>query len=126
MIICKSKVELNLMREAVRIVAETHRLLAEAIRPNVPTKDLDQIAEDYIRSQGTNPSHKRLQRFSRQHLRFSQRTISTRSTWTQAIQTCIEESGFSVKTMEDDWTVVAVDGTICAHFEHTVAITADG
>lgn len=31
-----------------------------------------------------------------------------------------------VKTLEDDWTVVTVDGTICAHFEHTVAITADG
>lgn len=31
-----------------------------------------------------------------------------------------------VKTLEDDWTVVTVDGTNCAHFEHTVAITADG
>jgi methionyl aminopeptidase len=58
MIICKSEVELNLMREAGRIVAETHRLLAEVIRPNVTTKELDQIAEDYIRSQGANPSFK--------------------------------------------------------------------
>lgn len=31
-----------------------------------------------------------------------------------------------VRTLEDNWTVVTVDGTICAHFEHTVAITQDG
>ena len=32
MIICKSETELRYMREAGRIVAETHRLLAEAIQ----------------------------------------------------------------------------------------------
>ena len=30
-----------------------------------------------------------------------------------------------VQTLEDDWTVVTVDRTLCAHFEHTIAITAD-
>ena len=28
--------------------------------------------------------------------------------------------------LEDDWTVVTADGSLAAHFEHTVAITADG
>jgi methionyl aminopeptidase len=28
--------------------------------------------------------------------------------------------------LDDDWTVVTTDGTWAAHFEHTVAITADG
>lgn len=28
--------------------------------------------------------------------------------------------------LEDDWTVVTADGSIAAHFEHTVAITQDG
>jgi methionyl aminopeptidase len=31
-----------------------------------------------------------------------------------------------VQTLEDDWTVVTSDRTLCAHFEHTVAITAAG
>ncbi|REJ13043.1 MAG: type I methionyl aminopeptidase, partial [Paenibacillaceae bacterium] len=31
-----------------------------------------------------------------------------------------------VRTLEDNWTVVTVDGTWCAHFEHTVAVTEDG
>ncbi len=28
--------------------------------------------------------------------------------------------------LEDDWTVVSVDGSAAAHFEHTAAITPDG
>ena len=30
------------------------------------------------------------------------------------------------RTLEDDWTVVTVDGAPAAHWEHTVAVTADG
>ena len=30
------------------------------------------------------------------------------------------------RVLEDGWTVVAADGGLAAHFEHTVAITADG
>ncbi|ADE67273.1 methionine aminopeptidase, type I [Priestia megaterium QM B1551] len=31
-----------------------------------------------------------------------------------------------VKTLPDNWTVVTVDGKMCAHFEHTIAITETG
>ncbi|MFX7674909.1 M24 family metallopeptidase, partial [Acinetobacter baumannii] len=31
-----------------------------------------------------------------------------------------------VRTLQDNWTVVTVDGTWCAHFEHTVAVTENG
>jgi len=31
-----------------------------------------------------------------------------------------------VRTLEDNWTVVSVDGSPCAHFEHTIAVTEDG
>jgi methionyl aminopeptidase len=58
MIVSKSKHELDLMREAGRIVAMTHRELAKAIRPGITTKELDQIADDFIRSQGASPSFK--------------------------------------------------------------------
>lgn len=241
MIICKSEMELDLMREAGRIVADTHRLLAKAIRPNVTTKELDQIAEDYIRSQGAIPSFKGYNGFpgsicasvneqlvhgipgsrklhegdiisidigarykgyhgdsawtygvgeisetAKKLLEVTERSLyqglaeakpdARLYTISHAIQRCIEESGFSivreyvghgigaelheepqipnygipdkgprlkpgmvlaiepmvnvgerhVKTLEDDWTVVTVDGSLCAHFEHTIAITTDG
>jgi methionyl aminopeptidase len=241
MIICKSEVELDLMREAGRIVAETHRLLAKAIRANVTTKELDLIAEDYIRSQGATPSFKGYNGFpgsicasvneelvhgipgprklaegdiisidigaqykgyhgdsawtypvgeisdtAKKLLEVTERSLyqglaeakpdARLYTISHAIQKCIEDAGFSivreyvghgigtelheepqipnygvpnkgprlkpgmvlaiepmvivgnrhVKTLDDDWTVVTVDGTFCAHFEHTVAITANG
>jgi methionyl aminopeptidase len=241
MIICKSEVELDLMREAGRIVAETHRLLARAIRPNITTKELDQIAEEFIRSQGAIPSFKGYNGFpgsicasvneelvhgipgprkltegdiisidigaqykgyhgdsawtypvgeisetARRLLAVTEESLyrgiaeakpdARLYTLSHAIQTCIEDAGFSVvieyvghgigtdlheepqipnygvpdkgprlkpgmvlaiepmvvvgerfvQTLEDDWTVVTADRTLCAHFEHTVAITAAG
>ncbi|MGG1519923.1 type I methionyl aminopeptidase [Paenibacillus oryzisoli] len=241
MIICKSEVELDLMREAGRIVAETHRLLSRAIRPNITTKELDQIAEEFIRSQGAIPSFKGYNGFpgsicasvneelvhgipgprklaegdiisidiGAQYKGYhgdsawtypvgeisetAQRLLQVTEqslyrgiaeakpdvrlyTLSHAIQTCIEDAGFSVvieyvghgigtdlheepqipnygipdkgprlkpgmvlaiepmvnvgerfvQTLEDDWTVVTADRSLCAHFEHTVAITATG
>jgi methionyl aminopeptidase len=30
------------------------------------------------------------------------------------------------RVKEDEWTVASADGSLTAHFEHTVAVTADG
>ncbi|HZG55590.1 type I methionyl aminopeptidase [Paenibacillus sp.] len=242
MIVCKSKAELGALREAGRIVAETHRLLSQAIRPGVSTAELDEIADRYIRSQKAVPSFKGYNDFpasicasvneqlvhgipSRSRILQDGDIISIDigakfegfhgdSAWTygvgtisdtaarllrvteealyaglaeakpnarlftisHAIQKVVEEAGFSivreyvghgigselheepqipnygmpdrgprlkpgmtlaiepmvnvgeryVKTLSDNWTVVTVDGSLCAHFEHTIAITDDG
>lgn len=241
MIICKSEGELLIMREAGRIVAETHQVLAKAIRPGVTTKQLDQLAEEYIRSKDAIPSFKgyggfpgsicasvneelvhgipgdrvlnegdiisldigaeykgyhgdsawtypvgEITREAAKLLEVTERSLYEGLalikpdvrlyTISHAIQKCIEGEGFSVvreyvghgigqklheepqipnygtpdrgprlkagmvlaiepmvnageryvRTLEDDWTVVTVDGALCAHFEHTVAVTADG
>lgn len=241
MIICKSQAELAYMREAGRIVAKTHQLMKEAIKPGVTTAELDRIAEDFIRSQGANPSFKGYNGFPFSicasvndelvHGFPSSRKLKDGdiisldigaqyegyhgdSAWTypvgevseevqklldvteqslyaglalvkpdvrlytisHAIQQVAEEAGFSivreyvghgigqelheepqipnygipdrgprlkpgmvlaiepmvnigeryVRTLEDNWTVVTQDGSWCAHFEHTVAVTEDG
>lgn len=43
-----------------------------------------------------------------------------------AIEPMINERGPAVKVLADGWTAVTVDGGRSAHFEHTVAITANG
>jgi methionyl aminopeptidase len=58
MIILKSRMELEVMREAGRIVALTHQELSKAIKPGVTTKQLDELAETFIRSKGAVPSFK--------------------------------------------------------------------
>ncbi|SEP09111.1 methionine aminopeptidase, type I [Paenibacillus sp. OV219] len=229
------------MRRAGQIVAETHQLLKQAIRPGVTTKELDDIAESYIRSQDATPSFKGYNQFpasicasvnnelvhgipgprklndgdiisidiGAQYKGFhgdsawtygvgeiseeSQRLLDITEqslyaglalvkpdvrlfTISHAIQQVIEAAGFSVvrefvghgigaelheepqipnyglpdrgprlkpgmvlaiepmanigeryvRTLVDNWTVVTEDGSWCAHFEHTVAVTADG
>jgi methionyl aminopeptidase len=229
------------MREAGRIVAQTHRLMRESIKPGITTMELDRIAEQYIRSQGAVPSFKGYNQFPGSicasvneelvhgipsHRKLGEGDIISidigaqyqgyhgDSAWTygvgeisdtakkllevtekslyaglnqakpdvrlftisNAIQRAIEEEGFSVvreyvghgigadlheepqipnygtpdrgprlkpgmvlaiepmvnvgeryvKTLEDNWTVITVDGSLCAHFEHTIAITHEG
>ncbi|MDY0340672.1 MAG: type I methionyl aminopeptidase [Coriobacteriia bacterium] len=43
-----------------------------------------------------------------------------------AIEPMINAGGPEVRSLEDGWTVVTVDGAMSAHFEHTVAVTEDG
>lgn len=241
MIISKSVHELNIMREAGRIVAETHRLMARTIAPGITTGELDRIAESFIRDQGAVPSFKGYNGFpgsicvsvneelvhgipgsrilkdgdivsidigacykgyhgdsawtypvgaisdtARRLLETTEQSLYAGLaeaapgvrlfTISHAIQNCIEQAGFSVvreyvghgigadlheepqipnfgvpnrgprlkpgmtlaiepmvtagerhvKTLDDRWTVVTEDGTMCAHFEHTIAITEDG
>jgi methionyl aminopeptidase len=241
MIICKTPREIEIMRQAGRIVALTHEELKKHIRPGITTKELDAIAEEFIRKQGAIPSFKGYNGFRGSicasvneelvHGIPGDRVLKNGdiisidigakyngyhgdSAWTypvgeidentqrlldvtekslyiglkeakpgerlsnisHAIQTYVEANGFSivreyvghgvgqdlhedpqiphfgppnkgprlkpgmvlaiepmvnagsryVKTLADDWTVVTVDGKMCAHFEHTIAITETG
>ncbi|OEH86348.1 type I methionyl aminopeptidase [Desulfuribacillus stibiiarsenatis] len=241
MIICKSDNELNLMREAGRIVALTHEELRKAVEPGITTMQLDQIAEATIRKHGAEPSFKGYSGFpasicasineelvhgipSNRALKdgdiisidvgayihgfhgdaavtlpvgqisneaknllevteqslyegISKAFINNRlSDISHAVQQYVEKFGYSivreyvghgigrnmhedpqipnfgppsrgpvlkkgmvlaiepmvnvgthhVKTLLDNWTVVTQDGKLCAHFEHTVAITENG
>ena len=58
MIIIKSQKEIEIMREAGKIVAETHEILKSAIIPGISTLELDKIAEENIRKYNAIPSFK--------------------------------------------------------------------
>ena len=58
MIKIKSQEEIELMREAGRITRDTLKVVEDSIKVGVSTKQLDQIAFDYIKSQGATPSFK--------------------------------------------------------------------
>lgn len=45
---------------------------------------------------------------------------------TIAIEPMVNVGGAATKTLADKWTIVTLDGALSAHFEHTIAITADG
>ncbi|MCH7552382.1 MAG: type I methionyl aminopeptidase [Chloroflexi bacterium] len=43
-----------------------------------------------------------------------------------AIEPMVNMGTWKTRLMPDEWTVVTEDGTLSAHFEHTIAITEDG
>lgn len=43
-----------------------------------------------------------------------------------AIEPMLSVGSDRIRTLEDGWTVVTSDGSLSAHFEHTVAVTAEG
>ncbi|UMZ75415.1 type I methionyl aminopeptidase [Natranaerofaba carboxydovora] len=58
MVVLKSDKELDIMKDAGKIVAETHALLKENIKPGITTLELDHIAEKNIKKNGAEPSFK--------------------------------------------------------------------
>ncbi|MBS3810853.1 MAG: type I methionyl aminopeptidase [Halanaerobiales bacterium] len=242
MIILKSKREIQIMRDANKIVAQTHEYLKELIKPGISTKEIDEKGEQFIRKQGAKPSFKGYMGYpaaicisindevvhgiprSDRYLKegdivsldigtyyegfngdaartFAVGEISDEakklmdvtekslekainkalcnnrlSDISNAVQTYVEENNFSVvreyvghgvgrdlheapqipnfgkpgrgpilkegmtlaiepmvntgnfkvKTLDDDWTVVTLDGSLSAHFEHSIAITKNG
>ena len=58
LITIKSNREIELMRIAGNIVYRTHEYLKPFLKEGITTKELDRLAEDFIRKQGATPSFK--------------------------------------------------------------------
>ncbi len=58
MISLKSDREIELLRKAGHIVYLTHQYLKPYVKEGITTKELDRLAEEFIRSQGATPSFK--------------------------------------------------------------------
>ncbi|MBM2844699.1 MAG: Methionine aminopeptidase [Bacteroidetes bacterium] len=54
----KSKREIELIKVSCKIVAEVLALVGARIKPGVYTRELDEVAEEYIRSRGAVPAFK--------------------------------------------------------------------
>lgn len=63
MIILKTPEEIELIACAARIVAESQKVLIEAVEPGVTTEELDRLAEEYIRDSGGIPAFKGYRNF---------------------------------------------------------------
>ena len=55
-----------------------------------------------------------------------ERGLRLREGMVLAIEPMVNVGGYEVEIQEDGWTAVTKDGSLAAHFEHSVAITKDG
>jgi methionyl aminopeptidase len=58
MIELKTKREIEIVRNNGRILAKTLKVLEQKIHPGIKTKELDRLAEDFIKKQGAYPAFK--------------------------------------------------------------------
>ena len=63
MVQLKTKDEIELMRRAGQVVAQTLEMVHQHIKPGMTTAELDRLIEDFIRSQGAIPAFKNYQGF---------------------------------------------------------------
>ncbi len=63
MITIKSEHEIELMRKAGEIVGNTHHYLKQFLKPGITTKELNDLAEEFILNSGATPSFKNLYGF---------------------------------------------------------------
>jgi len=54
------------------------------------------------------------------------RGISLKPGMVLAIEPMVNYGSYAVKVLQDGWTAVTADGSLSAHFEHTVAVTEHG
>ncbi len=58
MIFLKTEDEIELLRESNLLVGKTLAEIAKVIKPGVTTKELDRVAEEFIRDNGAVPTSK--------------------------------------------------------------------
>ena len=127
---------------AAHRLLETTRCALEAaiaaIRPDMPLVELSRVIQEYAESRGFSvvrefvghgigrrmheePEVPNFVNASRpgQDVRLAPGTVI-------AIEPMVNEGTGDVRRLDNGWTVVTGDGRLSAHFEHCVAVTADG
>lgn len=57
-VVLRSRKQIDLMRDANKLVAETFEVLREKVGPGMTTRELDRLAEEHIRKAGALPAYK--------------------------------------------------------------------
>ena len=52
--------------------------------------------------------------------------VKLRPGMTIAIEPMVSVGDWRVKVLDDGWTAVTADGSLSAHYEHSIAITSEG
>ncbi|MCF6464791.1 type I methionyl aminopeptidase [Clostridium sp. Cult2] len=58
MVIIKTEHEIEMMKRAGRLLANTHKEIAKIIKPGISTYEIDQFVEEYLKKHGATPEQK--------------------------------------------------------------------
>lgn len=128
----------NISDEAKRLMETTEASLYEGIkaaRPGSRIGDISAAIQQYVEARGYSVVRdfvghgigaKLHEAPEVPNFGISGRGVRLIPGMTLAIEPMVNMGKSGVKIQPDGWTVLTADGSLSAHFEHTIAITADG
>ncbi len=128
----------NISDEAKRLIDTTRESLYEGIkhaRAGGRVGDISAAVQEYVESRGYSVVRDFVGHGVGTNLHeapeipnfgVSGRGVRLIPGMTIAIEPMVNAGGYGVKVLPDGWTVLTTDGSLSAHFEHTIAITANG
>lgn len=123
--------------ELLRVTRESLEVGIKAVKPGNSVADVGRAIEQYVKSQGKYGiirdlvghgvgyavhEDPRIPNYYDRSLEQSK----LKAGMVIAIEPMISIGHYDVRTSEDGWTIEMSDGSLCAHFEHTVIITKNG
>lgn len=119
----------------LNVTQEALRLAIRLLKPGMRTGDLGAIIQEYIEKQGMGVVRDLVGHGVGRQIhedpmvpnfgKHGQGTLLTEG-MVIAIEPMVTLGDWHVKTLDDKWTVATADGSLGAHFEHSVIIEADG
>jgi len=124
-----------LAQRLMQVTREALELAIEKMRPGNRISDIGAVIQDHVEEAGFSvvrdfvghgigrALHEEPQV---PHYRAAGHNERLRPGMVLAIEPMVNQGGYEVRTAADGWTQVTRDGSLSAHFEHSVAIGADG
>lgn len=120
--------------ELLRVTRECLFLGIEQARPGNRTSDISRAIYEHLRRHGYSPAEGLTGHGVGRHLheepqvpnKVEGRGIVLKPGLVVAIEPMVNIGTGNTKELKDGWTVVTADGSLSAHYEHTVAITENG
>lgn len=124
--------------EAQRLIDATRESFyrgAAAIHPEARLGDVGAAIDGYVREQGFSTVRRYVGHGVGHELHMEPdvpnygtpgRGIRLCAGMTIAVEPMVNAGGYEVKEMPDGWTVKTADGSLSAHYEHTLAVTPNG
>ena len=124
-------------RELLRVTQESLEAAIKVIKPGNTVADIGRAIEDFVKSQGKYGIVRDLVGHGVGHAvheepripNFYDRSLDffvLKPGMVIAIEPMLSLGGWKVTTANDGWTIVMADGSLSAHFEHTIIITKSG
>lgn len=127
----------QLNRKLIKVTKTSLKLGIAQVRPGNYIHDISKAVQDYVESQGFSVVRDlvghgvgyQVHEDPRipNYIDNRQKPVVLKEGMVLAIEPMVSVGDYRIKTMEEDgWTVVMLDNSLAAHFEHTVVVTKNG